>query len=68
MQNIKVMRERASLTQVELAKMLGVGQSTIAMWETGESAPRAALLPKIAELLKCSIDELFESDKQLKII
>lgn len=42
-----------------LAAQLNIDVSTIAKWETGDSLPRAALLPKIADLLHCSIDALF---------
>ena len=64
MNNIKNLREINGLTQHELAVVLGINQSTVAMWETGESMPRAALLPKIAETLGCSIDDLFKSGKE----
>ena len=63
---IKDLRERAGLTQGELAARLGVGQSTVAMWENGTNVPRASLLPKLAEVLHCSIDDLYaaSSDAQ----
>jgi transcriptional regulator with XRE-family HTH domain len=32
------------------------------MWECGFSHPRAELLPKIAMLYKCSIDDLIKSN------
>lgn len=52
-------RKKAGLTQCELAERLNIGQSTIAMWETGCALPTADKLPQIAETLHCSIDELF---------
>lgn len=61
MNNIKKMREKNNITQCQLSESLGISQSTIAMWETGETMPRAALLPKIAKILKCSIDDLFKT-------
>ena len=51
-------RKAAGFTQNDLAEALGVGQSTVAMWETGQAYPRAALLPKIAQVLGCTVDEL----------
>lgn len=54
----KKAREAAGLTQQELATELGVDQSTVCLWETGKTQPRVKLLPKIAELLGCSINEL----------
>ena len=55
----KELRLAQSLTQKQFADKLGVGQSTIAMWECGGRSPRANKLPKIAKILGCSIDELF---------
>ena len=58
MNKFKSLREAAQFTQIELARKIGVGQSTIAMWETERSFPRAELLPKIASVLGCTVDEL----------
>lgn len=66
MNNLKCLREKSRFTQIELAKELGVGQSTVAMWETGKSVPRAQQLPKLAELFGCTIDELFENNTDAK--
>lgn len=52
-------RQRAGLTQQELAEGLHVSRTAVTMWETGQSWPSAALLPKLAETLLCSIDELY---------
>lgn len=56
--NIKDKREKAQLTQAQLAKELGVDQSAVCLWETGRTSPRAKLLPRIARLLSCTVDEL----------
>ena len=63
MNRIKDKRDAAKLTQVELSKLLGISQSAIAMWETGQSFPRTELLPKLAEILNCSVDELLGIEK-----
>ena len=60
MSNIQKLRERAKFTQKYLAEKLGVGQSTVAMWESGAQMPRADKLPELARILGCTIDELFE--------
>lgn len=60
MSNIQKLRERAKFTQKNLAEKLGVGQSTVAMWESGAQMPRADKLPELARILGCTIDELFE--------
>lgn len=68
MNNIKKLRLDRKITQTDLSKILGIKQSTIAMWETGESMPRASLLPELAKVLGCTIDDLFKkrnSDKEV---
>jgi transcriptional regulator with XRE-family HTH domain len=52
------MRLSANLTQEEAAAALSIKRSTVSMWETGESLPRASLLPRIAALYGCTVDEL----------
>lgn len=56
---IKDKRLNLHMTQEELAEKVGVVQSAISAWESGESKPRSELLPKIAEILGCTIDDLF---------
>lgn len=67
MNNIKKMRGATGLTQNDVATRLKIQQSTVAMWETGESMPRAGLLPKLAKLLNCSIDALFDTEQAAAI-
>lgn len=59
MDGLKYYRRRAGLTQEQLADSLGVTRGSVGMWEIGKCWPSAALLPKIADLLLCSIDELY---------
>lgn len=51
-------RKRAKLTQVEVARAIGVDQSSVCLWETGKTMPRAAILSKLAALYGCTVDEL----------
>lgn len=60
MTNIAKLRLQAGLTQVAISEALKIDRSTVAKWETGEANPRADKLPALAELLNCSIDELFD--------
>ena len=57
--NLKMLREKANLTQESLAKLINVDRSTIAKWETGEASPRSDKLPTLANVLNCTIDDLF---------
>lgn len=59
MVGLKFYRSRANMTQDQLAEQLGVTRAAVGMWEIGRSWPSAALLPKIADLLLCSIDDLY---------
>lgn len=59
LKNLKNMREAAGLTQKQASKKIGVGQSAVSMWETGDSSPRAEMLPIIAAAYNCQIGELF---------
>ena len=52
-------RVALGLTQQQLADQLGITQPRLCLWETGQSWPPAALLPRLSEALHCSIDELF---------
>ena len=56
--NIRKIRESNELTQEQLADKLGIGRTTVTMWESGESLPRADKLKKLAEILNCTVDEL----------
>ncbi len=58
--NIKKAREKAGLTQQELADKLGVGQSAVAMWESQKALPRTDRLPVLAKILKCSVSALLK--------
>lgn len=59
MLKIKELRNKIGLSQNELAKQLEVVQSTVSMWESGTNSPRMSMIPKLAKILQCSIDELF---------
>lgn len=56
---IKKLRCALGLTQAELATKVSVTQSQVAQWERGAAMPNAAKLPLLAEVLGCTIDELF---------
>lgn len=57
--NIKRFRRECGLTQAELAKKLGVTTQAVSKWETQMNSPDIALIPRIAQVLGVSIDELF---------
>ncbi len=66
-ERLKELRKQANLTQVELAKRLGIGQSSYADWERGKKKPTQENLVKISQVLNVSIDYLVgTSDEGVK--
>ena len=56
----KKLLESKNITQVELARELGLSQSAISLYTSGKRAPRILLLPRIAEALGCTMEELLK--------
>lgn len=59
MKQIQKLRSEQGMSQAVLAELLGVDSSTVAKWESGGVYPRTQLLPQIAKIFGCTIDELF---------
>ena len=60
--DFKDIRLSLNLTQDDIAQKIGVKRSTVSMWETGESLPRADKLPELAKILCCTVDELLRDE------
>ena len=56
---IKELRAAAGLNQTQLAIRMGVVQGAVSGWELETSLPRARQLPQLANVLGCTIDELY---------
>jgi tellurite methyltransferase len=56
--NIARYRKELKLTQEELGKMLDVTFQAVSKWETGQAMPDITLLPRLAEILRISVDKL----------
>lgn len=56
---INRLRKAHGMTQVQMAKVLNVSQQTIQAWEAGRRRIQIPILPKVAEILSVSLDELF---------
>lgn len=59
---IKKRRIKLNISVQHLAENAGVTPQAVGKWERGEGLPRADQLPKLAELLHCTIDELFDRE------
>lgn len=62
LKGLRARREAAGYTQAELAEKLYVVRAAVSAWEAGTNLPRAELLPTIARVLHCSIDQLYTDD------
>jgi transcriptional regulator with XRE-family HTH domain len=56
--HLLALRQAAGLTQIDLAKFLGVPQPTIAFWEWSDKPPRSDVLPKLAKALHVPMEKL----------
>ena len=63
-ERLKELRKQAHLTQVELAKRLGIGQSSYADWERDRKKPTQENLVKISQVLGVSIDYLVGNSEE----
>ena len=53
MKPLQVLREKAGLTQVQLASKMKVSEITIQNWESGRRTPRVKRIRELAKFLKC---------------
>ena len=60
--SFKEQRKRAGLTQMEVAKQLGVTDSAVNQWETGKTLPNVKRLGELAKLYGCTVDELLKEE------
>lgn len=57
-EKLKELRTSAGMTQVRLAKEIGVSQGTVYFWEKGINEPTAVYIAAVAEFFGVSADEL----------
>jgi transcriptional regulator with XRE-family HTH domain len=56
----RLRKNKTAYSQKEFAELLGIKQNTYSTWESGEADVKSEFIPKIAELLKVEIKDLFE--------
>src|SRR5690348_12695638 len=64
--NLRLLRRARGLTQVELAKALGVSAPAVQLWETGERFVSAAAVDRIVEYFDISVGTLFSDGVQVR--
>ena len=65
--NLQKFRKKRGLTQEALAEKLGVTFQAVSKWENAKAAPDIFLLPTIAGVFGCTIDQLFLAVKRKPI-
>ena len=63
--NLRKLRNKTKLSQQEVADMLGLDRSTYINWENETSDVKSQYIPKLAEIFKVNIDDLFDWKKIL---
>lgn len=61
MNKIKEIRQRMHYTQKQFGELLGVGQSAVAQWESGENFPATMQLYRLCEISGESITEILKA-------
>lgn len=56
---IRELREQSGISKTELARIMEVDLAAVSRWESGAAMPRAAKMPKLADLFGCTIDALY---------
>lgn len=60
---IAALRRSHGMTQLELAEKMGVTDKAVSKWERDLACPDVASLPKLAEILGVSLDELMQAQR-----
>jgi transcriptional regulator, XRE family len=64
MNRIAELRKKANITQEKFSSIIGVGRSTLAMYETNKSEPDFTVLQKIADYFDVSTDYLLGREEK----
>ena len=63
-ENLKSIRIAAGITQVDLAKKLGVTKQSVSNWENGNIQPSVEMIAKISKVLNVKTDVLLGLDNR----
>ena len=61
--NLRRLRKHMSLTQIEMAKKIGVSIATLRRYESGEHTPNAVMIKTIADILACTSNDILGDEK-----
>lgn len=67
--NMKELRERQELRTVDVASIIGIGESTVRNWEKGRTVPKLRIdqFNQLLKLYKCTFDELTQAVEKSNI-
>lgn len=60
MLRLEEVRKKKNMSQVELARAIGISQVSICKFESGEMYPSLETLAKLAVVLDCPLDDLVD--------
>ena len=59
-ERIKEYRQKHGLSQSDFGKLIGVSAQAVNKWEHEICCPDILLLPRLAKVLSCRVDDFFE--------
>ena len=62
--NLRVLRLEKGFTQKELAELVGIDQSTIWGYESGECKPKFDVATKLAKIFDVTVEELYSGQAE----
>ena len=63
---LQTLRKKTSMSQDDLASLIGVSRQAISKWERSDGLPDLYNVKKIAEVFNITIDELLDEEKKAK--
>ena len=60
--SFKSAREKAGLSQSEVAQRLHVRRSSVNAWDKGHGLPKSSRLLEVAAILNCSVEEILRGN------
>ena len=66
--NLRSLRKAANLTQLEVAKRLGITEQAVSRWERGEAIPDAYVLLMMSEIFGVTVDYLLKAHSEEELL
>lgn len=66
--NLQHLRASRSMTQEQLAMLLGVSRQSVTKWEAEKSYPEMDKLLKMCQIFECSLDDLVQGDLTSRVV